>query len=96
LLGNPDTIFDRQTGESIFRWPFRRVPTIDPTNGDPRPRALITAMVAGDRGTVREIVAATTGPDHRTFRTGVIDEAPGVRDRRAAPASGAGRSGRMK
>ncbi|BCY15393.1 DUF4034 domain-containing protein [Actinoplanes sp. L3-i22] len=61
-------------------WPFRRVPTIDPTNGDPRARALIAALTARDRTAVREIFASTTDPDHRTFLMNIVSDTSGVQD----------------
>jgi hypothetical protein len=59
-------------------WPFS--PAIDPAQGDPRARALITALKSADRGTVREIFTAATDPDDRAFLMSVLDDTPGVQD----------------
>ncbi|HWS32429.1 MAG TPA: DUF4034 domain-containing protein [Actinoplanes sp.] len=64
----------------IIMWPFRRTPSIDPAQGDPRARALITALAARDRDTVQQIFADADGLDERTFLMAVADDAPQVQD----------------
>ncbi|GLW30144.1 DUF4034 domain-containing protein [Actinoplanes regularis] len=59
-------------------WPFAA--KIDPTLGDPRARALLTALRTADRATVREIFTATTDPDERAFLMVAADDVPGVQD----------------
>jgi hypothetical protein len=61
-------------------WPFSRVPDIDPTHGDPRARALITAMSTQDRDTVRGIFASLPDPDGRAYLMEFASEVPGVQD----------------
>jgi hypothetical protein len=61
-------------------WPFSRVPDIDPTHGDPRARALITALGAQDRETVRGVFASLPDPDGRAYLMEFASEVPGVQD----------------
>lgn len=61
-------------------WPFSSTPVIDPAYGDPRARALLTALAARDRNTVREIFMTAAGPDDHAFLMEVATEADGVQE----------------
>ena len=61
-------------------WRFRRTPVIDPAYGDPRARALLTALGARDRQTVREIFLTAAGPDDHACLMEVATGADGVQD----------------
>ncbi|WP_430782359.1 DUF4034 domain-containing protein [Actinoplanes sp. G11-F43] len=61
-------------------WPFQRTPSIDPAQGDPRARTLITALTGQDRDTIRQIFTETTDHDERAFLMATADDVPGVQD----------------
>jgi hypothetical protein len=60
--------------------PFRRTPVIDPAFGDPRARALITALTARDRQTVREIFLTAADPDDHAGLMEVAADVAGVQE----------------
>jgi hypothetical protein len=71
-------ISGQTSGELILMRPFS--PKIDPAQGDPRARALITALKTADRETVREIFTAAIDPDDQALLMSVADDIPGVQD----------------
>jgi hypothetical protein len=66
-------------------WPFkkRRQPVglvIDPTQGDPRARALIDAFGARDWRTARDVLVAASDPDTRAYLMEIVGDVDGVQD----------------
>ncbi|MFC4067042.1 DUF4034 domain-containing protein [Actinoplanes subglobosus] len=59
---------------------FSRGPAIDPTHGDPRARALVTALTVRDRDTVRAVFSDVYDPDARAYLMSLASDVSGVQD----------------